>query len=1206
MTKQLLFIFLFFVASANAQNPYSFSEVLSDTFLPVDHSKLFVVDVDSDGYKDVVSLGTYSIEEKTYGYGLGWQIATAYIPHGSGMLYKNTGVGEYKDAKHFNVTDIANASLIPYSTGISGVSNYILSGSFLSAGLGVLFDDPNVFFLKMQNDSLKTIVLPKIHLTVPNGMSFQSYYNTRDGYLTGWGYKYLFNRSTASLHLDGNGYLDYASCTDSSVWLIRNNGANNLSVYDSINLRYPISTVAEDLDGDGDSDLFVVYNKGIAGKVCINDGNGHFTIKPNTINTSADNKIFFADIDNDGDKDMLQTGTAFGLYVNDGTGVFTLSANNFLVPLKEGTAVFEDLDGDNFPELFMAGKNPNGSPSTFIYENNGGVFSMMLNHGIVDVYNDPAIAVFDANNDGDKDIFISGFSANGRVMKHYKNITHVVIPPVISYLDIPGSMCLGSTVNKTPASSGGALTRFTYIDTLEQTLNSQPKAVCSGLGVYVATNDSIMQYDLQGNLFYTYNSAVASIGLTNIKAIATDFNNDIYAVADNTMMGQYNTVVKINNDGSPNFTFNTSHTFTEPTAIAINPVTGFIYVADSGANTIVEIDPFNGSAGPISDALINKPVSLSFDKNGKLFVSNSGNNSIVTMAAGNVFSSFPLSFSFSGGKRLGSIAVDTTGDVYFSVQMGSANAVNIANSAGVVKEQLSVFSNSSNMPLAITREGLALPKIWTVTATGNHTINLRKVYYSIYPKLPTGLRYDFYTGSIVGTPIKATPFTTYTVHVENSLGGYDDQFSFSVEPNGPLSNTPGTNNAHAFQSDGLTVKYQSVNNCAEIASIEDQNGGTVLGYTNVTDSISPIAISFGTGKFVGRQFDINPEDKNAQARLKLYLSYQDVVNYNATNGSSQDLSNDTVARTMSVAVLQVHKNDDGTSEKIIHNPINAAWDTTNRRWEVDFQVNKFSTFLVSDLQEAILSQNCYERDTIDTLICSNSYIYYKNGPISQPGYYTDTLLIDGGCNLILTTHLAHKSVFNKTIYGAICTNDSVLFGNQYYHTAGTYSRNLLTVSGCDSVITLVLTQDTVPDVPTITLTGTVLYSSATHNNQWYVNGTPIAGAVNEQYTPTSNGAYTVKVSSACDTVSSIAYNYTINGLEEWHNEITIVPNPAKDIVRINGAGPNFTVVIYDQLGAEVIRQYNQASINVSGLAKGLYQLCYSRDSEKYFKKLMIE
>ena len=115
---------------------------------------------------------------------------------------------------------------------------------------------------------------------------------------------------------------------------------------------YASSTVFADVDGDADQDVLISgYNKGMGSitKLYTNDGSGRFAEK-------LDSKFIgvfyssnaFADIDGDGDLDVLITGEDLvnhyaKLYTNDGSGKFTEVMGTPFVTVSEGSIAFTDI-----------------------------------------------------------------------------------------------------------------------------------------------------------------------------------------------------------------------------------------------------------------------------------------------------------------------------------------------------------------------------------------------------------------------------------------------------------------------------------------------------------------------------------------------------------------------------------------------------------------------------------------------------------------------------------------------------------------------------------------------------------------------------------------------------------------------------------------------------------------------------------------------
>jgi len=73
------------------------------------------------------------------------------------------------------------------------------------------------------------------------------------------------------------------------------------------------------------------------------------------------------------------------------------------------------------------------------------------------------------------------------------------------------------------------------------------------------------------------------------------------------------------------------------------------------------------------------------------------------------------------------------------------------------------------------------------------------------------------------------------------------------------------------------------------------------------------------------------------------------------------------------------------------------------------------------------------------------------------GKYVDTLATVSGCDSIVTVNLAVRDTFNVVDSQAICDGETYLWEGDNYTAAGSYTKRLTSVYGCDSVVTLVLT-----------------------------------------------------------------------------------------------------------------------------------------------------
>lgn len=115
-----------------------------------------------------------------------------------------------------------------------------------------------------------------------------------------------------------------------------------------------------------------------------------------------------------------------------------------------------------------------------------------------------------------------------------------------------------------------------------------------------------------------------------------------------------------------------------------------------------------------------------------------------------------------------------------------------------------------------------------------------------------------------------------------------------------------------------------------------------------------------------------------------------------------------------------------------------------------------------------------------------------------------------------------------TISVTLCEGESFLFHDVSYAQAGSFSLSFPNDNMCDSTFLLQLTILPVPQKPEITLLNdTILMSSAAAGNQWYRNGEPIEGAVEQNWIPDEPGAYSVQVDNG-HCISAMSDIFTIN------------------------------------------------------------------------------
>ena len=202
------------------------------------------------------------------------------------------------------------------------------------------------------------------------------------------------------------------------------------------------SQTIADVDGDGDPDILVTgtmrNDRNVEltiSKFFINKGRNLFVSeKKGNVKGVTDGEAAFADVDGDGDADLLITGRykennnwqySAKLYINDGTGYFTEMNNTPFTGVAFSDVAFADVDGDNDLDVMIAGQYPDGTDWTYttrLYLNNGnGSFTPAAGNSFTGISNGD-VAFADVDGDGDMDVMISGYYNDGS--SHYVTLLY--------------------------------------------------------------------------------------------------------------------------------------------------------------------------------------------------------------------------------------------------------------------------------------------------------------------------------------------------------------------------------------------------------------------------------------------------------------------------------------------------------------------------------------------------------------------------------------------------------------------------------------------------------------------------------------------------------------------------------------------------------------------------------------------------------------
>ncbi|QQS38006.1 MAG: VCBS repeat-containing protein [Ignavibacteriales bacterium] len=196
------------------------------------------------------------------------------------------------------------------------------------------------------------------------------------------------SRNADWVDYDNNGTLDLFVTNEENQHnaLYKNNGAGAFEKVNGINIvsnnGNSTSSNWEDIDNDGDFDLFVANYGNQANFLYMNNGDGSFTrITQGSVVTDGGSSFGsnLGDIDNDGDLDLIVTNAFTGsaqtnnfLYLNNGDGTFTKDSSNVTTDggWSYGCA-FGDYDDDGYLDLFVA-KCYQANENNALFHNTGG------------------------------------------------------------------------------------------------------------------------------------------------------------------------------------------------------------------------------------------------------------------------------------------------------------------------------------------------------------------------------------------------------------------------------------------------------------------------------------------------------------------------------------------------------------------------------------------------------------------------------------------------------------------------------------------------------------------------------------------------------------------------------------------------------------------------------------------------------------------
>ena len=336
--------------------------------------------------------------------------------------------------------------------------------------------------------------------------------------------------------LNGDGYIDLVVTGDGTPesMVISSGSSAGLTVtgvYTSVADSLAEVTLG-DIDNDGDLDIVAAGNTAGVGEINIytNDGTGVFSAATSvSMNTAGSNEIQLADLNGDGNLDVITSGAAIGaqpdlaIRFGDGTGSFGAMTTYTFAGAGTSSDGLSVGDIDNDGDLDFAAYEVGGGTSLVQVFENDGIGNFTKTTSFSGAINTVDAQFGDIDNDGNLDIITTGTAVPGLVLN-------------VRYGDGAGSFTdsyteSGATAFNPFSSELADLNNDGYEDIVIASQNT----ISGDYGLYYALNDGAGEFSLDAFNFFD-----ANLDTINGSQISVaDFNND--SVLDVAQTGEFST-----------------------------------------------------------------------------------------------------------------------------------------------------------------------------------------------------------------------------------------------------------------------------------------------------------------------------------------------------------------------------------------------------------------------------------------------------------------------------------------------------------------------------------------------------------------------------------------------------------------------------------------------------------------------------------------
>jgi len=260
----------------------------------------------------------------------------------------------------------------------------------------------------------------------------------------------------------------------------------------------------------------------------------------------------------------------------------------------------------------------------------------------------------------------------------------------------------------------------------------------------------------------------------------------------------------------------------------------------------------------------------------------------------------------------------------------------------------------------------------------------------------------------------------------------------------------------------------------------------------------------------------------------------------------------------------------------------------------------------------------------DAICQGDSLLIYGSYQNTSAIYY-DSLQTINGCDSIFSTTLNVNPIFSSNQNNSICQGDSVLLYGIYQNTAGIYYDSLQTINGCDSIFSTTLTINTLPSASLASFNPDTLCDNA--SAVALPTGSPTGGnysgngVIGGNFDPSIAGIgthdiiYTYTDGNSC--INSDTTFVTIDVCTGINNVSTdfgiiIYPNPSTGqftIEKPNDLNKEVQIKLLDANSKLILEKVipigkQKVKMDIRNYSKGIYYLHLIIEDEQFVKQIL--